>query len=447
MLPAMQQSPRWHSHGWNTALSWKLILRVTPRLPGFILYPLHHLMSLVCFIWMSAERRAVRRNLQRVTGVTGFASFRLAYRLFFNFSRYMVAYARMREIDPETYRDRLLGADETEQAIRSVIDQGRGAIILTMHLGQWDLGLKLLSKFEVPVNVVMLSEEPADVVRLAEEARSSPLVKIHRMGTSRLLAVELMAALRRGEFVAVQADRAVGETTVPVEFFGAETLLPSGPAKLALATGAPVLPVFVLFEKRRMHRLLALEPMRFERERGTDDTARAMARIARMMELVASRYPDQWFNFYDVWPAPEAEVYPEPGYIQRLTDLVLKQHLGTGRLAIAVGLGVFIGLTPFYGLHTLMALAGAWVLRLNVPVTILATQVANPLFAPFWVALSVWAGAAIGRSTTASVWDPTGMEFYASWLRGGLAIGIVMGAASGLLAFVIVARARKSRSA
>jgi lauroyl/myristoyl acyltransferase len=83
-----------------------------------------------------------------------------------------------------------------------------------------------------------------------------------------------------------------------------------------MATGAPLLPVFVLFGKGRRYRLHALAPMRFTRGRGeeTDRSLReAMGRMTGMMESVITRYPDQWFNFYDIWPASRTGAQPDAG--------------------------------------------------------------------------------------------------------------------------------------
>jgi hypothetical protein len=102
---------RWYHHGWNTPLSWELILRIPPRLPRFLLAPLHHLTSLIFFICTPRERGAVRRNLRRVTGKTGLANLRLAYRLFWNFSRFLVAYAEIKDLDLERFRRRRCGGD------------------------------------------------------------------------------------------------------------------------------------------------------------------------------------------------------------------------------------------------------------------------------------------------------------------------------------------------
>jgi KDO2-lipid IV(A) lauroyltransferase len=194
-----------------------------------------------------------------------------------------------------------------EAGTRRLMEAGKGLIVVTMHLGHWDLGLKLLTAYSLPVHVVMLSEDPEEVTRYADEARRTPGLTVHRAGQDPLLAVELMLALKRGELVAIQADRPVGKNSLPTPLFGAPAPLPTGPVQLAMATGAPLLPAFVLLDRGRQFRLLTLPPIYFEKPRaGTEEAAlrEGMLRMARMMERAASQFPDQWFNFYDVWPEP-----------------------------------------------------------------------------------------------------------------------------------------------
>ena len=301
---------RWYRHGWNRPLSWELILRITPWLPRFVLVPLHHLTTLLCLACMPTERAAARRNLHRVTGTTGLAAAWLCYRLFFNFGRFLVAYGELRRLKPEELRERLLDLEHTDTALRQLLAEGRGVVLATLHIGQWDIGLKLLSGFGVPVHVVMLSEDPREITRYADEARAWTQLRVHQMGASPLLALELMAALRRGEIVAVQIDRAVGANVMPMTLFGATTELPTGAAHLAMATGAPVLPTFVLLDRGTRYRLLSLPPLRFERNERESALHDAMSGLVQAMEHVISRYPDQWFNFYDVWPQDSGEGAP-----------------------------------------------------------------------------------------------------------------------------------------
>ncbi len=293
---------RGYQHGLNHQLSWELFLRIPPRLPPLLRVPLHHATSLACFACMPRERAAARRNLRRITGAVGLANLRLAYRLFYNFSRFLVTYGEMRRLPPEVLSARVSGAAEAGVALDTLLAQRKGVVLATMHVGQWDLGLRLLSRFDVPVHVVMRREAAPDVARYADELRAWARLQVHELGAP-TLAVTLVAALGRGEVVAIQLDRPLGAGVMRVPFFGAEADLPTGPIQLALAAGAPLLPMFVLLDRGPRYRLLALPPMRFER-RTADPLRDGMARLVDMMESVVARYPDQWFNFYDVWPQP-----------------------------------------------------------------------------------------------------------------------------------------------
>ena len=285
-------------HGLNRKLSWELFLRIPPRLPLFLRVPLHHVTTLACFACMPRERAAARRNLRRVTGATGLANLRLAYRLFYNFSRFLVTYGEMRQ-RPEAIESRVSGAAEAGATLETLLAQGRGVLLATMHVGQWDLGLRLLSRFEVPVHVVMRREAAPEVSRYADELRAWDRLQVHELGAP-ALAVTLLAALGRGEIVAIQLDRPLGAGVMRVPFFGEPAELPTGPIQLALAANAPLLPMFVLLDGVTRYRLLTLPPMRFER-RGPEPLGEGMMRLVEVMESVVARYPDQWFNFYDVW--------------------------------------------------------------------------------------------------------------------------------------------------
>ncbi|HEV8375287.1 MAG TPA: lysophospholipid acyltransferase family protein [Candidatus Polarisedimenticolia bacterium] len=313
--PAPAASPahrRWYSHRFNTPLAWELIQRITPRLPRWILVPLHHATSLFFLLILSRERSASRSNLQRITGKEGWGNLTLTYRLFFNFSRFLVAYTEIPNLERADFRKRIDGAEETERLTLEKVREGKGLIVATAHLGHWDLGLKFLPMYGVPVHVVILEEDSREVGRYAEKARSNPNLRVHRMGSTPLLALELMLALKRGEVVAIQVDRAAGQSVMTVPFFGEPAPLPTGPVELAMASGAPILPVFIVFDRGRRYRIVTMEPMYFKRGGGSEETLPlAMRRMAAMLESVIRRYPDQWFNFYDVWRSPAGDASEE----------------------------------------------------------------------------------------------------------------------------------------
>jgi predicted LPLAT superfamily acyltransferase len=120
--------------------------------------------------------------------------------------------------------------------------------------------------------------------------------------TSPMVGVELVAALRRGEIVAFQLDRAMGgrgDESVP--FFGAPATFPLGPFVTAAAAGAPVVPAFCVLGPDGSYRLHVEPALTVSRGAELDALSRAVA----VLERYVARYWDQWFNFYDIWePRP-----------------------------------------------------------------------------------------------------------------------------------------------
>ena len=143
-----------------------------------------------------------------------------------------------------------------------------------------------------------------------------------------------------------------------------------------------------------------------------------------------------------------SEPGPRPSLRRRIQALFLSRHTLPHQLALAVALGVFVGVSPFYLLHTLLAAGLAWALRLNIAAAILGTQIANPFFAPALIAASLWIGNAMGPdSASHAAWDPSRAAFYLSWLRGGAVLGLALAIALGLLTWGAALLVRRRRQA
>jgi len=296
--------PRWYTHGWNRDLSWRLIHGVLPRVPRILRPPIHLVTTLVCFAAMPRERRAARLNMERVTGRSGLAARLLAFRLFYNFSKFMVGYTDLVRLDPVRLRLWVEGSEKESKRTEDLLAEGKGLIVLTLHLGNWEIGLAHLAGLGRPVNVVMRPDD-SEGARFEEAARAGTGVRVVPAGESAWNGLELLLALRRGEIVAIQGDRVFGPLTERAELFGAPVDLPAGPFVLAQASGAPILVVCVLIRGHFRYRLVADGPLRVGP--GADGVRAAVGEFARLIERHVGAYPTQWFNFYEVWDAPRED--------------------------------------------------------------------------------------------------------------------------------------------
>ena len=116
--------------------------------------------------------------------------------------------------------------------------------------------------------------------------------------------LDAVKALRRNEIVAMLGDRIESQKTMVFDFFGRETPFPVGVAMLAMTTGAPVLPVFVVMERNRKYRGVIEAPVYFNpSSRGDREVVvrEGMAKLIKKFEAYIEKYPDQWYNFYSFW--------------------------------------------------------------------------------------------------------------------------------------------------
>jgi KDO2-lipid IV(A) lauroyltransferase len=119
----------------------------------------------------------------------------------------------------------------------------------------------------------------------------------------------VLKALRDNEVVCLLCDRDLDRTGVEVEFFGERTTLPPGPAMLSLRTGAPILPTAVYFTPRyNGHHAIVRPPVPTQRLGGLrEDVGRVTQLLARELEFLIRRAPEQWHLFQPNWPS-------DPGY-------------------------------------------------------------------------------------------------------------------------------------
>lgn len=245
-------------------------------------------------------REAVIHNLQRIhqhngTTLSPRALRALARENFLNFAKYLVDFFHFLHLSRER-ADRLVDLGSAPQVLDELRAHGKGVIILSAHLGNWELGASGLAKHGYPLNAVVLQQPDPKLDHLYQRYRTNRGIKPIPFGRA---ARECIAALRRNEIVAVLGDRDYTGGRHTVEFFGQPARLPDGPAKLALATGAPLLPVFIVRLPDDTVVFTLGEPIWADRQR--DTVPDVMNRMARAIEKGISAHSEQWYLFHDLW--------------------------------------------------------------------------------------------------------------------------------------------------
>jgi KDO2-lipid IV(A) lauroyltransferase len=183
--------------------------------------------------------------------------------------------------------------------LQAVLQDPRGFIAATAHLGNWELAGRLLSTYGRRIHVLMAPEQDPAIQRFLRKQGGE--TEIHFItNDSRTVFVQLLMALRRGEVVAVQMDRATGHRSdVTVPFFGTPAVFPLGPFLLARAAQVPVLPCFCVMRPDAQYEIWVDRAIPVVA--GCEEAA--LHQMVRVLERYIAMAPNQWYNFYDVWDA------------------------------------------------------------------------------------------------------------------------------------------------
>ena len=251
------------------------------------------------------ERRAmVERHQRRVDpGLSGAALRRRVQQVYASYGRYYGESFRLPSVGPDELDARLTyeGLEHVERAI----DKGIGPLLCLPHLGSWEWSAYWLTRVrDIPVTAVVERIDPPALFDWFVEFREGIGMEIVPLGPEAGRAT--VAAVKAGRVIALLCDRDIGRGGVEVEFFGERTTLPSGPAVLALRTGAPLLPTAV-YDDGPVHHGVVRPPLPAER-RGSfrDDVARVTQALAVELEGLIRRAPSQWHLMQPNWPSDHA---------------------------------------------------------------------------------------------------------------------------------------------
>jgi predicted LPLAT superfamily acyltransferase len=261
----------------------------------------HALLRLVV-LWYVVCRPSVRRRAdpylrRRFPGRGRWGRFRDSYRLCLAFGQVLVDRAALGILGPGP------GPGPEDRArLQELLAEGRGLILVTAHVGGWQLAMANLAGLEVPVSLLM-HRDPGDVDKQFFEHRqgAAPFTLLDPadfLGST----LEMLQVLRQGGVLCLMGDRGQGAGTVPVPFLGAPVPLPYSPYKLASATGAPVAVIFPCQSQGQTPLRLA-RVIRVPERLGRDPEAyRPYAQqFSQALEAFVAEHPYQFFNFYDMW--------------------------------------------------------------------------------------------------------------------------------------------------
>ena len=187
---------------------------------------------------------------------------------------------------------------EGGQHLREALAQG-GVVLVTAHVGPWELAAQLLGEELAAEVVVVMEPEPnVDAGRLQDGWRGERGLRVLHVGTHPTDALPLIAHLKQGGVAALQMDRVPPSGRVlSVSLFGAPFAVPEGPFRLAALSGAQLVPVFTRRAGFFDYELQVGKPIAFGRRADAAELSAGAQGAADAMQAFIRHNPTQWFHF------------------------------------------------------------------------------------------------------------------------------------------------------
>lgn len=282
-----------------TAALLSLVAKIVPRIPEQIGYPLCTALGAslgpLLPVWPH-----VLANL-RVTMADAHEAERVAAarRVMIHYFKNYYDLFRYHTLTPDALLATLHMVDADN--VRAALAQGRGLLMIAPHCGSYTIVFGPAVR-HLDTQALLIVEQLADprLHRLMNTVRQMPGVDIEPLGPA--AGRKVLRALRQNQIVVLGGDRAIAEASLDVDFFGRPTAMPSGPAALALRTGAPLMTAFC--QRMPDNTLVAHFDPAYTLTRSDDherDLRDAVQKIAYSMQTYIRRDPSQWIVGEEVW--------------------------------------------------------------------------------------------------------------------------------------------------
>ncbi len=287
---------RFAVHGvfWRQYLDWALA-----NVPFYFLPVLIWFWTGFFFFFAAPARHAILSNLEVILpGSSRLTNYFRAWVTMYNFA-WTIAEGSHFKQNKSHFLYEIEGAKALDE-----LAAAKSAIVLTAHMGNYDLGAALFAeKFRREIRMVRAPEPHRETARhLAESLKKTGAggVRVDYTTDAASLSFDLLHALRENEIVSIQGDRVVGDVAhSTTQFFGRDVPLPTGPFILSRIAEVSIFPLFIVRLGYRRYKIIVREPIVSQGDTTSRDEAVAVAlqQWSVVLEDVIKRHWDQWYGF------------------------------------------------------------------------------------------------------------------------------------------------------
>jgi KDO2-lipid IV(A) lauroyltransferase len=268
-------------------------------LPEKSAYELGRSLGVIGYHLAGFRRQVAADNLQRALGdeLAPSEVDRITREVFQNIGRTAIEVFRF----PSLRREELLAKVDCDNPgmFDEALVEGKGAILLSAHFGNWEMFAAWIAARGYPIDVVVKPQRNQSADEFYNDLRRATGVGII---PTQKASRQIIVSLKNNRLVAILADQYAGNDGVPVKFFGRTTATHRGPAAIALKLGCPIYHGVFVRQPDDRHRAICEGPLQYSPSGDTDQDIMALTQLyTTKLEEYIRRRPEQWLWTHRRW--------------------------------------------------------------------------------------------------------------------------------------------------
>lgn len=280
------------------AAAW-LVQRLPLRVRRFF----GNLLGAACWPLIPRRRRQMAiANVQAALGVERQEAVRIARASAVRFGRMFLEVLHMPALTRESIKTYapIHGLEHMQQ----VLQEGKGAILVTAHSGNWEVLGASMALHDIPTVGVAQKQTSAVMDRFINHVRRSSGLEISYKSGVR----DMIQLLGKGNVIGLLSDQDAGDDGIYVDFFGRKASTPKGAAFLARLKGCAIIPAFITEQPDGTHRCEFLPPLRVAETKDKEgDIRSATEQYTQLIEKHIRQHPEEWFWLHNRWKRTAAK--------------------------------------------------------------------------------------------------------------------------------------------
>lgn len=290
--------PQWQGRSKGTRTGYSIFIYILKRWGVSPAYFLLRFVSFYYFLFSWKTSRAIWYYLRKRLGFGFLNSTRKLIRNYYLFGQTIIDRIVLMSGVPNKFTFNFDG----EEHLHRIAVHGKGGLLLSAHVGNWEIAGHLLKRLKTRINIVMFDGEHQKLKTYLEQVQGERTANIIVIKNDLSHIYAITEALGRNELVCMHADRFVeGNKTVETAFLAEHAKFPAGPFILAAKLKVPVSFVFALKETQLHYHFFATEGKEYMSDDKSAIPSLILADYVKGMEEKVKAYPEQWYNYYHFW--------------------------------------------------------------------------------------------------------------------------------------------------